>query len=84
LGDAFTVSLAPKGAKPGIFVENTERVTAKIESIDAAKGTITFKEPSGAERTMKVAPKTDLADLNKGDLVVVRYTNALALYVAKS
>ena len=84
LGDAVTVSLAPKGAKPGIFVENTERVTAKIESIDTAKGTITFKQPSGAERTMKVAPTIELADLKKGDVVVVRYTNALALYVEKA
>lgn len=84
LGDTFTVSLAPKGAKPGIFMENTERAMAKIESTDAKKGTITLKEPSGVERTLKVSPTIDLTDLKKGDLVVVRYTNALALYVEKS
>ena len=84
VGDAFTVSLAPKGEKPGIFVENTERVMAKIASIDTAKGTITFKQSFGVERTMKVAPTIELTDLKKGDVVVVRYTNALALFVEKA
>jgi hypothetical protein len=33
---------------------------------------------------MKVVPTIELADLKKGDVVVVRYTNALALYVEKA
>jgi hypothetical protein len=79
-----TVSLAPKGAKPGIFVANTVEVNGTIESIDAAKRTITLKKPAGERRTLKLAPTVKLANLRKGDDVVVRYTQAVALFVEKS
>ena len=82
--NATTVSLAPKGAKPGIFVANTVEVNGTIESIDAAKRTITLKKPAGEPRTLKVAPTVKLANLRKGDDVVVRYTQAVALFVEKS
>jgi hypothetical protein len=78
------VSLAPKGAKPGIFVANTVEVNGTIESIDAAKRTITLKKPAGEPRTLKLAPTVKLANLRKGDDVVVRYTQAVALFVEKS
>ena len=82
--NATTVSLAPKGAKPGIFAAKTAEVNGTIEAIDAAKRTITFREPAGKPRTIKVAPMVKLANLRKGDDVVVRYTQAMALFVAKS
>jgi hypothetical protein len=82
--NATTVSLAPKGAKPGIFVANTVEVNGTIESIDAAKRTITLKKPAGEPRTLKLAPTVKLANLRKGDDVVVRYSQAVALFVEKS
>jgi hypothetical protein len=82
--NATTVSLAPKGAKPGIFVANTVEVNATIESIDAAKRTIRLRKPAGEPRTLKLAPTVKLANLRKGDNVVVRYTQAVALFVDKS
>ena len=82
--NATTVSLAPKGAKPGIFVANTVEVNGTIESIDAAKRTITLRKPAGEPRTLKLAPTVKLANLRKGDDVVVRYTQAVALFVEKS
>ena len=82
--NAATVSLAPKGTKPGIFVANTVEVNATIESIDAAKRTITLRKPAGEPRTLKLAPTVKLANLSKGDDVVVRYTQAVALFVERS
>ena len=82
--NATTVSLAAKGAKPGIFVANTVEVNATIESIDAAKRTITLRKPAGEPRTLKLAPTVKLANLSKGDDVVVRYTQAVALFVERS
>ena len=82
--NATTVSLAPKGAKPGIFVANTVEVNGTIESIDAAKRTITLRKPAGEPRTLKLAPTVKLANLRKGDDVVVRYTQAVALFLDKS
>jgi hypothetical protein len=82
--NATTVSLAPKGARPAIFVANTVEVNGTIEAIDAAKRTITLAKPAGEPRTIKLAPKVKLANLRKGDDVVVRYTQAVALFVEKS
>lgn len=82
--NATTVSLAPKGAKPGIFVANTVEVNATVESIDAAKRTITLRKLAGEPRTLKLALTVKLANLRKGDDVVVRYTQAVALFVEKS
>jgi hypothetical protein len=82
--NATTVSLAPKGAKPGILVANTVEVNGTIESIDAAKRTITLRKPAGESRKLKLAPMVKLANPRKGDDVVVRYTQAVALFVEKS
>ena len=82
--EATTVTLAPKGAKPGMIVANTREITAKIDAIDAEHRTITIEEPLGQARTIQVAPNVNLAALRKGDDVVVRSTQALALLVEKS
>ena len=63
---------------------NTVEVNGTIESIDAAKRTITLKGLAGEPRTLKLAPTVKLANLRKGDDVVVRYTQAMALFVEKS
>jgi hypothetical protein len=82
--NATAVSLAPKGAKPGIFVANMVEVNGTIEAIDAPKRTITLRRPAAEPRTLKLAPMVKLANLRKGDDVVVRYTQAVAFFVEKS
>jgi len=82
-GDRFTVALAPEGAKPGIMFANTVEDTARINAIDPAARTLTLTEPDGATRTLKVAPTVQMAQLKKGDDVVVRSTEAMALVVQK-
>jgi hypothetical protein len=82
-GEAVTVSLAPKSAKPGMIISDTQEVTSRIESVDTANRTITLEEVGGRPRTIKVAPNVNLADFKKGDDVVVRYTDAVALSVEK-
>ena len=83
LGDTVTFALAPKGAKPGMFVANTEEATSKIMDINRATRTITLAEPAGRPKTVKLGPGVNLSDLKKGDDVVVRYTDAFALYVER-
>jgi Cu/Ag efflux protein CusF len=82
-GDSVAVSLAPKGAKPGIFVERTAEATAKIVSVDPTSRTITLTELAEGPKTIKLAPSANVSDLKKGDGVVVRYAHALALHVSK-
>jgi hypothetical protein len=78
-GERAIVALAPKGAKPGMIMANTRELTAKIQAVDASNRTLILDSPSGQTRTLKVGPDVNLSGLNKGDDVVVRYTQALAL-----
>jgi hypothetical protein len=80
-GEAVSVALAPRGAKPGMIVERTTEATAKITDINRMKRTVTLAEVRGGPRTLKLAPGVDAADLKKGDDIVVRYTDGLALRV---
>ena len=77
-----TVTLAPKGSKPGVLVTDTIVLKAKIDAVDAKKGTVTITTPAGETKTMKVDKKVKgLKALKKGDDIVVRYTEALAVVV---
>jgi hypothetical protein len=81
--EVANVMLAPKGAKPGIIVADTRQMTAKIEAINAKKRTVTLMGPGGESKTLKVSKKVNLKQVKKGDDVVVRYTEALAILMEK-
>ncbi len=78
-----SVQLAPKGAKPGMIVADTVELTAKVTAVDARKRTVTLTGPEGKSKTIKVAKQVNLKEVKKGDDVVVRYTEALAILVEK-
>jgi hypothetical protein len=77
------VALAPKGAKPGVLMAETAEVKVKIEAVDLKKHTVTFANPDGSMKTVKVGKKAKAAlkDLKKGDDVVLRLTQALLIDV---
>jgi hypothetical protein len=79
-----TVALAPKGAKPGVVVADTQVLTAKIEAINYRARTVTLKGPAGQSKTLKVGSNVkNFKAVKKGDEVVVRFTEALAIIVEK-
>lgn len=82
-GETTTVTLAPKGAKPGMVMADTFEVTSKITSVDAKTHMLTIEGAAGKTRSMKVSPNADLSNLKTGDDVVVRYTQALVVEVEK-
>ncbi len=76
------VEVAPRGQKPAGMMVETREVTATVEAIDQAKRLVTLKGPEGKSRTIKVDPRVKrLQDVKKGDQVVVRHTEGLAIYV---
>jgi hypothetical protein len=79
-----TVRLEPKGQKPGGTVVDTFELTADVVAIDYEHRTVTLKGPKGNEVTYDVDKSVKrFSEVKKGDQVVVRYTEALALKVAK-
>ena len=84
VSETKTVQLAPKGQKPGGVEVRTVELTGNVESVDAQKHTITLTGPAGNVRTFQVDPSVkNLDQVKKGDQVVLRYTESVALSVVK-
>ena len=81
--ESSAVVLAPKGAKPGMLIADTDQITGKVQSIDADKRTITFAQADGTPKTVKAGQKVNLSDLKPGDDITARVTQALAIVVEK-
>jgi hypothetical protein len=77
------VAVAPKGAKPGVIMAKTRQISAKIVSVDPEARTVTVEGPAGGTPTIRVGPRVNMEELQKGDDVTLRVTHALALRVEK-
>jgi len=77
------IAVAPKGAMPGVIMAKTRQITAKILSVDTQARTVTVEGLAGGMPTIKVGPKVNLGELQKGDDVTLRVTDALAIRVEK-
>jgi hypothetical protein len=65
-------------------IANVARITASVEAINAAERTITLKGPRGNIIALPAGPEVKNFDQIKvGDLVVVRYVQALTLELKK-
>ncbi|MCB2225469.1 MAG: copper-binding protein [Desulfarculaceae bacterium] len=83
-GAAQVVTLAPKGQKPGGIVADVVELRAQVVAIDYKARTVALKGPAGKVRTLKIGPDAkDFDQVKKGDDVVLRYTEAVALTVSK-
>ncbi|HKZ07154.1 MAG TPA: hypothetical protein VJU81_16950 [Methylomirabilota bacterium] len=81
--EAGAVEVAPKGQKPAGIIVSTVEVTGTVEAVDVARRTVTLKGPEGKTRTFKVDPSVKrLGEVKKGDQVVARHTEALAVSVS--
>ena len=81
-GEKETV-LAPEGeGKSGKAAIKNVQVAGTVEKVDPEKREVTLKSEEGKSKTMKVKEEVkDLDRLQKGDRVVVRYTEAFAIKV---
>jgi Cu/Ag efflux protein CusF len=60
------------------------KISASVEAIDAANRVLTLKGPQGNMETLEVGPEVkNFAQIKVGDLVVVRYYEALSLELKK-
>ena len=79
-----TADLAPLGQKPGGVVTDVTEVTTTVQDIDYAKRQVTVVGPSGKPRVINVSERVEnLEAVKKGDQVIMRYTEALAISVTK-
>lgn len=72
------------GEKPGAVMTDVVAVTATVEAVDHDKRTVTLKGQEGNAVALKVDKEVKkLKQVKKGDEVVVRHTEAVAIAVRK-
>jgi len=82
--EARLVSVAPKGSHRGVLLAEAFQVAAAVESIDIKARLITLKEPNRSVRVVAVDKGfKNLEGIKKGDEVVLRVTEAIAIKIEK-
>jgi len=82
--EARLVTIAPKGAKIGALLAETFALTAIVESLDIKARQMTVKEPHGDRWILPVDKSfKNLDRIRKGEEVVLRVTEAIAINVEK-
>jgi hypothetical protein len=78
------VEVAAPGEQPHGIMVRTREISARIDAVDVQKREVTLTGPRGNTATLKVGDAVqNLDQIQKGDQVVVRYTEAIALAVDK-
>ena len=79
-----SVSVAPKGDKPGIVMTDTFELIAKVEGIDLNNGTIAIKSPDGSIKSFVIDKSVDnFKNIKVGDDVILNVTVAVMIAVEK-
>jgi hypothetical protein len=80
-GSSTSVLLAPKGAKPGAIMAETQQITVKLAGIDTLRHWATFRFPDGTLRNYAVRPDVVIDHIPLGTELVIRTTQVTAVWV---
>jgi hypothetical protein len=82
---ASVTATMPPGSRPSGAVIETVQRRATVEAIDHETRIVTLRGQDGSLRTIKVPPRLGSLDkISKGDPIVVRFTQTVAVGVAKA
>ena len=84
MGDMGLVEVAPLGEKPGMAMADTFMVAATVDAIDTAARLVTLRGEDGFQTMVKVADDVDLGNVEVGDEVRMRVTEAVAIKVVEA
>jgi hypothetical protein len=78
------VSVVPKGGRPAVLLAETVPVAAVVEAVNAKTRKLTLKLAGGRTRVLRVDSSLKHLDgIKKGDAVVIRMIEAIAIKVEK-
>jgi hypothetical protein len=78
------VSVVPKGGRPAVLLAETVQMAAVVEAVDPKTRKLTLKVAGGRTRVLRVDNGLKhLDDIKKGDAVVIRMIEAIAIKVEK-
>ena len=79
--ESKVVSLAPQGAKPGMFAVQTSEFTATVWTVNTAKHEVKLRLGDGTVKTFKVRQGVNLNKVVPGDVVVATMTESVTVKV---
>lgn len=83
-GEMGEVGVAPRGSRPGIVMVDTTAVSGTILAVDAEKHKVSFQDPEGKKRTIKVRKSVDLSGLKPGESFDAVLTESVVVDITKS
>ena len=83
-GEMMVAGRAEKGAMPGMAAIDSTVVTAIVEEINLENNTFKLRGPSGEINEYEARDPENLKKAAVGDLVVITYTEAIALTLEKT
>ena len=83
-GEIAAAGRSEEGAMPGMAAIDTVVVTATVEEINIEANTFKLKGPSGEIKEYEARNPENLKKAEVGDLVVITYTEAVAITVEKT
>jgi len=76
--------VVPKGGRPALLLAETVQMSAVVEALDAKTRKLTLKVAGGRTRVLRVDNGLKHLDgIQKGDAVVIRMIEAIAIKVEK-
>ena len=82
-GSGEVVLVTPKGGQPGGIAAKIVQVTATVVAIDSKNHTATLKFNDGTTKVTPVRNDVDLSKYKKGDKVVFKVTQMVAIDIVK-
>ena len=80
--EASAVQVAAPGQRPGAIAVDTKELRARVEDINYKNRTVTLRGPQQKTATLKVSKDVKrFSEVKKGDEIVIRHTEALAIDV---
>ena len=77
------VSVVPKGSKPGGVIVETTAISGKILAIDTERRKVSYEDPEGKTKTVKVRKSVDISGLVVGESVDAVLTESVIIKVTK-
>jgi len=83
-GELVAAGRTPEGDMPGMAVMDTRVITATVEEINIEANTFKLKGPQGNVKEYTARNPENLKLAEVGDLVIITYTEAMAIAVEKA
>jgi hypothetical protein len=77
------VGVNQKGSKPGVVMVETTAISGKILAIDTGKRKVTYENPEGRKKTVRVKNGVDLSGLAVGESVDAVLTESVVIAVIR-